>query len=75
MGASDSRSLRSGSYVRMQHFIRRSTYFSLRRFLGHVHRLSTPLHDIEVEIEIDIDFQQQIKLDRLFYNNHHLRSH
>jgi hypothetical protein len=49
MGAADSRSLRSDSYVRMQHFVRRSTYVPFRRFLGDVRRefmqhLSTSLH-------------------------------
>jgi hypothetical protein len=38
MGAADSRSLRSGNYVRMQHFVRRSTYVPFRRFLGDVRR-------------------------------------
>jgi hypothetical protein len=33
MGAADSRSLRSDSYVRMRHFVRRSTYVPFRRFL------------------------------------------
>jgi hypothetical protein len=49
MGADDSRSLRSDSYVRMQHFVRRSTYVPFRRFLGNVQRefmqrLSAALH-------------------------------
>jgi len=49
MGAADSRSLRSGIYVRMQHFVRRTTCVPFRRFLGNVRRefmqrLSTPLH-------------------------------
>jgi hypothetical protein len=30
--------LRSDSYVRMQHFVRRSTYVPFRRFLGDVRR-------------------------------------
>jgi hypothetical protein len=34
MGAVDSRSLRSGIYVRMQHFVRRSTSVPFRRFWG-----------------------------------------
>jgi hypothetical protein len=34
MGAADSRSLRSDSYVRMQHFVRRTTYVPFRRFGG-----------------------------------------
>jgi hypothetical protein len=34
MGAADSRSLRSDSYVRMQHFVRRCTYVPFRRFWG-----------------------------------------
>jgi hypothetical protein len=34
MGAAQSRSLRSGSYVRMQHFVRRTTYLPFRRFWG-----------------------------------------
>jgi hypothetical protein len=38
MGAADSRSLRSDSYVRMQHFVRRSTSIPFRRFLGDVRR-------------------------------------
>jgi hypothetical protein len=39
MGAADSRSLRSDSYVRMQHFVRRTTYVPFRRFLvGDVRR-------------------------------------
>jgi NAD-specific glutamate dehydrogenase len=38
MGAADSRSLRFESYVRMQHFVRRSTYVPFRRFLGDVRR-------------------------------------
>jgi hypothetical protein len=49
MGAGDSRSLRSSSYVRMHHFVRRSTYVPFRRFLGDVRRefmqrLSAALH-------------------------------
>jgi hypothetical protein len=32
MGAADSRSLCSVSYVRAQHFVRRSTYVHFRRF-------------------------------------------
>jgi NAD-specific glutamate dehydrogenase len=38
MGAPDSRSLRFDIYVRMQHFVRRSTYVPFRRFLGDVRR-------------------------------------
>jgi hypothetical protein len=38
MGAAGSRSLRSDSYVRMQHFVRRSTYVPFRRFWGDVRR-------------------------------------
>jgi hypothetical protein len=38
MGAAHSRSLRSDSYVRMQHFVRRSAYVPFRRFLGDVRR-------------------------------------
>jgi hypothetical protein len=49
MGATDSRSLRSNIYVRMQHFDRRHTSFPVRRFLGDVRRvflerLSSALH-------------------------------
>jgi hypothetical protein len=49
MGADDFRSLRSDHYVRMQHFVRRSTYVSFRRFGGDVRRefmqrLSAALH-------------------------------
>jgi hypothetical protein len=36
MGASNFRSLRSRSYVRMQQFVRRSTYVPIRRFGGDV---------------------------------------
>jgi hypothetical protein len=38
MGLVDSRCLRSISYVRMQHFVRRSTYVPFRRFFGDVRR-------------------------------------
>jgi NAD-specific glutamate dehydrogenase len=38
MCASDSRSLRSDIYARMQHFVRRTTYVPFRRFLGDVRR-------------------------------------
>jgi hypothetical protein len=38
MGDADSRSLRSHSDVRMQHFVRRSTYVFFRRFGGDVRR-------------------------------------
>jgi hypothetical protein len=38
MGAADSRSLSSNSYVRMQYFARRTNYFPYRRFLGDVRR-------------------------------------
>jgi hypothetical protein len=38
MGATDSRSLRSDSYVCMQHFVRRNTYIPFRRFWGDVRR-------------------------------------
>jgi hypothetical protein len=34
MGVADSRSLRSGCYVRMQHFVRRTTYVPFRSFWG-----------------------------------------
>jgi hypothetical protein len=49
MGAADSRSLRSDTYVRMQHFVRRSTSVPFRRFGGDVRRefmqgLSPALH-------------------------------
>jgi hypothetical protein len=38
MGAADSRSLRSNRYVRIQHFVRRSTSVPFWRFLGDVRR-------------------------------------
>jgi hypothetical protein len=38
MGAAYSRSLRSHNYVRMQYFVRRSTYVPFRRVLGDVRR-------------------------------------
>jgi hypothetical protein len=38
MGGADSRSLRSYNYVRMQHFVRRSTLVPFRPFLGDVRR-------------------------------------
>jgi hypothetical protein len=38
MVADDSRSLRAGSYIRMQHSVRRSTYAPFRRFWGDVWR-------------------------------------
>jgi hypothetical protein len=38
MGAADSRSFRSDSYVRMQHFVRRPTFVPFWRFLGDVRR-------------------------------------
>jgi hypothetical protein len=38
MGVVDSRSLRSNSYVRMQHSVRRSTYVPFRRFLADMRR-------------------------------------
>jgi hypothetical protein len=49
MGAAESRSVRSDSFVRMQHFVRRSTFVSFVRFLGDVRRefmqrLSAALH-------------------------------
>ena len=49
MGVSDSRCLRSYSYVCMQHFVHRSTYVPFRRFCGEVRRkfmqrLSAALH-------------------------------
>jgi hypothetical protein len=49
MGAADSRSLRSNSYVPMRHFVRRSTFVPFRRFWGDVRRdfmqrLSAALH-------------------------------
>jgi NAD-specific glutamate dehydrogenase len=49
MGAADSRSLRYDNYVRMQNFVRRTTYVPFRRFLGDVRRefmqrLSDALH-------------------------------
>jgi hypothetical protein len=34
MVVADSRSLRSESYIRMQHFVRRTTYIPFRRFGG-----------------------------------------
>jgi hypothetical protein len=48
MGAADSRSLRYATYVRMKHFVRRSTV-PFRRFLGDVRRefmqrISAALH-------------------------------
>jgi hypothetical protein len=49
IGAAYFRSLRSYSFVRMQHFVRRSTFVPFRRFLGDVRRefmqrLSAALH-------------------------------
>jgi hypothetical protein len=49
VGAADSRSLRSDSYVRMQHFDRRSAFVPFRSFLGDLRRefmqrLSGALH-------------------------------
>jgi hypothetical protein len=49
MGVAGSRSLRFDNYVRMQHFVRRSTYIPFRLFLGDVRRefmqrLSAALH-------------------------------
>jgi hypothetical protein len=49
MGVADPRSLRSGSHVRMQHFVRRATSVPFRRFWGDVRRefmqrLSVALH-------------------------------
>jgi hypothetical protein len=49
MGAADSSSLRSDSYARMQHIVRRSTSVTFRRFWGDVRRefmqhLSAALH-------------------------------
>jgi hypothetical protein len=38
MGVADSRSLRCGGYVRMQHFVRRTTYIPFRRFWEDVRR-------------------------------------
>jgi hypothetical protein len=38
MGTADSRSLGSHNYVRMQHFVRRTTYVHFRRFGGDVGR-------------------------------------
>jgi hypothetical protein len=51
MGAANSRSLRSDSYVLMPHFVRRPTHVPFRRFLGDVRRefmqrLSAALHGI-----------------------------
>jgi hypothetical protein len=36
IGAADSSSLRSDSYVRMQHFVRQTTFVPFRRFWGDV---------------------------------------
>jgi hypothetical protein len=49
MGVADSRSLRSDCYVRMHHFVRRSTYVPFSALLGDVRRefmqrLSASLH-------------------------------
>jgi NAD-specific glutamate dehydrogenase len=49
IGVADSRSLRSDSYVRMQHFVRLTTYVPFQRFWGDVRRkfmqrLSGALH-------------------------------
>jgi hypothetical protein len=49
IGAADARLLRSNSYVRRQHYVRRSTCVPFRRFWGGVRRefmlrLSDPLH-------------------------------
>jgi hypothetical protein len=38
MGVANSRSLRCDSYVRMQHFVRRSTCVSVQRILGDARR-------------------------------------
>jgi hypothetical protein len=38
MGTADSRSLRSGSSIRMQHFVRRTTYVHILRFWGDMRR-------------------------------------
>jgi hypothetical protein len=49
MGGADSRFLRSDTYVRMQQFVRRTTYVPFRRFLGDIwrkfmQRFSADLH-------------------------------
>jgi hypothetical protein len=49
MGVAYSRSLRCYNYVRMLHFVRRSTFVPFRRFWGDVRRefmqrLSAPFH-------------------------------
>jgi hypothetical protein len=38
MDVAESRSLRFGTFARMQHFVRRSTFVPFRRFLGDVRR-------------------------------------
>jgi hypothetical protein len=42
MGAVEYCSVRSDSYVRMHHFVRRTTYVPFRRFGGNVRREFTP---------------------------------
>jgi hypothetical protein len=49
MGSADSRSLSCDNHVRMEHFVRRTTYVPFRRFWGDVRRefmqrLSAALH-------------------------------
>jgi hypothetical protein len=49
MGVADSRSLHSDTYVRLQHFVRRTAFVPFRRFLGDVRRefmqrISATLH-------------------------------
>jgi hypothetical protein len=63
MGVADSRSLRSHSYVRMQHFARRCTYFPFRRLLGDVRRefmqrLLATLHGGTMGSYLRDDFQE-----------------
>jgi hypothetical protein len=53
MGAVDSRSLRSDSYVRMHHFVRRTTCVPFRRFLGDLRR--EPMQRLYVALHCTLD--------------------
>jgi hypothetical protein len=52
-GAADSRSLRSDSFVRMQHFVRRTTYVPFRRFWGDVRREFMQRHSFALHGTLD----------------------
>jgi hypothetical protein len=63
MGAHGSRSLRSGSFVRIQHFGRQTTFVPFRRFLGDVRREFMQRHSVDLHGTLGSYLQDALQED------------